>query len=109
MKPSLLSGIRIYQYMAQALPEKATEEWRALLAENNIPASRVNTLDDLFDDPQLKASGLFVKREHRTEGCYIEVAAPSTFFRRKSTAAASSANDRPAHRRVESGTLNFFQ
>lgn len=70
---------RLYEYMAQVLPQKTTEEWLTLLAANNIPAGRVNSIDDLLDDPQLKASGLFVEREHPTEGRYIEVAAPVRF------------------------------
>ncbi|NHV25913.1 CoA transferase [Burkholderia sp. D-99] len=70
---------RLYRYMAQVLPEKTTDEWLALLAENNIPASRVNTIDDLLDDPQLNASGLFTQREHPTEGRYTEVGQPVRF------------------------------
>ncbi|OYD60220.1 UNVERIFIED_ORG: crotonobetainyl-CoA:carnitine CoA-transferase CaiB-like acyl-CoA transferase [Burkholderia sp. CF145] len=70
---------RLYRYMAQVLPGKTTDEWLALLAENNIPASRVNTIDDLLDDPQLKAAGLFTDREHPTEGQYIEVGPPVRF------------------------------
>jgi crotonobetainyl-CoA:carnitine CoA-transferase CaiB-like acyl-CoA transferase len=70
---------RLYRYMAQVLPEKTTDEWLALLAANNIPASRVNTIDDLLDDPQLEASGLFTTREHPTEGRYIEVGQPVRF------------------------------
>lgn len=70
---------RLYRYMAQALPEKTTDEWLELLAANNIPASRVNTIDDLLEDPQLKATGLFTEREHPTEGRYIEVGQPVRF------------------------------
>ena len=70
---------RLYNYMAQVLPERTSDEWLDLLAKNSIPASRVNTLDDLLDDPQLKASGLFVERQHPTEGGYIEVAPPVRF------------------------------
>jgi len=74
---------RLYDYMAQVLPERTTSEWLELLGQRGIPASRVNTLDDLLHDPQLKASGLFVEREHPTEGMYIEVAAPVKFSSHK--------------------------
>ncbi|WP_247256586.1 CaiB/BaiF CoA transferase family protein [Pseudomonas moorei] len=70
---------RLYRYMAQVLPEKTTADWLALLSEHQIPASRVNTIDDLLDDPQLKASGLFTVREHPTEGRYTEVGQPVRF------------------------------
>ncbi|TWC63131.1 crotonobetainyl-CoA:carnitine CoA-transferase CaiB-like acyl-CoA transferase [Pseudomonas sp. SJZ103] len=70
---------RLYRYMAQVLPEKTTADWLALLSEHQIPASNVNTIDDLLDDPQLKASGLFTLREHPTEGRYTEVGQPVRF------------------------------
>ena len=34
-------------------------EWLALFAELEIPATPINTLDSLFDSPQLNAAGLF--------------------------------------------------
>lgn len=70
---------RLYAYLAQVLPEKTTDEWLALFSAHHIPAGRVNTIDDLLEDPQLKASGLFVRREHPTEGHYLEVGQPVQF------------------------------
>jgi crotonobetainyl-CoA:carnitine CoA-transferase CaiB-like acyl-CoA transferase len=70
---------RLYEHMANCLPERTTDEWLALFAEHSIPASRINSLDDLLVDPQLKATGLFVEREHPTEGRYIEVRPPVRF------------------------------
>jgi crotonobetainyl-CoA:carnitine CoA-transferase CaiB-like acyl-CoA transferase len=70
---------RLYEHMAACLPEKTTDEWLKLLNEANIPATRINSLDDLLDDPQLKAAELFVEREHPTEGRYIEVRPPVRF------------------------------
>lgn len=70
---------RLYEHMAKFLPQKTTDEWLAIFAENNIPASRINTLDDLLTNPQLRASGLFVEREHPTEGRYVEVRPPVRF------------------------------
>jgi len=70
---------RLYDHMAHILPSKTTAEWLDIFATNNIPASKVNTLDDLLDDPQLRASGLFLEREHPTEGKYVEVRPPVRF------------------------------
>ena len=39
--------------------ERTTEEWLKLFAELEIPATPINTLDSLFDSPQLNAAGLF--------------------------------------------------
>lgn len=61
--------------MKAILPGKTTDEWLALLNAAHIPTIRVNDLDDLLDDPQLKASGLFEEREHQ----YIEVKPPVRF------------------------------
>jgi crotonobetainyl-CoA:carnitine CoA-transferase CaiB-like acyl-CoA transferase len=65
--------------MAKVLPEKTTKEWLDIFAEIDIPAGKINSIDDLLEDPQLKASGLFLEREHPTEGKYIEVRPPVRF------------------------------
>ena len=65
--------------MATELPAKTTAEWVKIFAEIDIPASKINTIDDLLEDPQLKASGLFVERDHPTEGRYVEVRPPVQF------------------------------
>ena len=49
----------VYGLVAQTMKERTTQEWLALFAELEIPASPINTLDALFDSPQLNAAGLF--------------------------------------------------
>jgi len=59
---SLLAG-------AQAkFKEKSSAEWLAILAERGIPAGPVRFVDELFDDPQVKANGLVVEVEHSQVG-----------------------------------------
>ena len=70
---------RLYRHTATELPAKTTAEWVKIFAEIDIPASKINTIDDLLEDPQLKASGLFVERDHPTEGRYVEVRPPVQF------------------------------
>lgn len=70
---------RMYEAAAEILPERGTAEWLVLLKKANVPAMRVNEIDDLPDDPQLKASGLFRQRTHPTEGEYLEVRPPVRF------------------------------
>ncbi|MEG1766921.1 MAG: CoA transferase [Comamonas sp.] len=70
---------RLYAHMATHLPDRTTAEWLAVFAELDIPAGKINSIDDLLEDPQLQASGLFVEREHPTEGRYIEVRPPVRF------------------------------
>ena len=49
----------VYGLVAQTMRERTTDEWLTLFAELEIPATPINTLDSLFDSPQLNAAGLF--------------------------------------------------
>lgn len=55
-------------FLKKHLPQKTTAEWIAALHAADIPAHAVNRLEDLFDDPHLKAVGMFPEMEHPTEG-----------------------------------------
>jgi crotonobetainyl-CoA:carnitine CoA-transferase CaiB-like acyl-CoA transferase len=58
----------MYQMVDEAMPSKTTEEWLALFREADIPCGAVNSLEDLFDDPQLRDTGFFQDHEHPSEG-----------------------------------------
>lgn len=49
----------VYGLVAQTMLERTTAEWLELFAKLEIPATPINTLDDLFDSPQLNAAGMF--------------------------------------------------
>ena len=49
----------VYGLLGQTMRERTTDEWLALFAKLEIPASPINSLDSLFDSPQLNAVGLF--------------------------------------------------
>jgi crotonobetainyl-CoA:carnitine CoA-transferase CaiB-like acyl-CoA transferase len=70
---------QMYEVAESILPEKTTAEWLKILKEAHVPAIYANEIGDVIDDPQLNASGLFRKREHPTEGAYIEVRPPIRF------------------------------
>jgi crotonobetainyl-CoA:carnitine CoA-transferase CaiB-like acyl-CoA transferase len=63
----------LYKTVNTLTPSKTTQEWLELMRAADIPARRVNSLEDLFSDPQLQASGFFTERVHPTEGRYLEV------------------------------------
>ena len=67
---------QMYEVAEAILPEKTTDEWLRLLKEAHVPAIHANEIGEVLEDPHLKASGLFQKREHPTEGSYIEVRQP---------------------------------
>jgi crotonobetainyl-CoA:carnitine CoA-transferase CaiB-like acyl-CoA transferase len=52
----------------EAMPAKTTAEWLALLRAADIPCGPINTLESLFDEPHLGASGFFGTEEHPSEG-----------------------------------------
>jgi len=49
----------LYTLAAQVIETRSTAEWLATFARLEIPASRMNRLEDLVDDPHLKATGFF--------------------------------------------------
>jgi crotonobetainyl-CoA:carnitine CoA-transferase CaiB-like acyl-CoA transferase len=55
-------------YLAQHLLARGNAEWLEALIAADIPACPVNAVEDLFEDPHLKAVGLFEQAEHPTEG-----------------------------------------
>jgi crotonobetainyl-CoA:carnitine CoA-transferase CaiB-like acyl-CoA transferase len=49
----------VYALLAQTFAERTTDEWLGLLRSLDIPAAPVRTLDELFDNPHLTATGFF--------------------------------------------------
>ncbi|GGC61386.1 CaiB/BaiF CoA transferase family protein [Chelatococcus reniformis] len=58
----------IYGMVADVMRERTTEECLALLDGADIPVSRMNSVDDLIDDPHLAAKNFFVDIAHPSEG-----------------------------------------
>ena len=54
--------------LAEELARRSTTEWLEVLRAADIPACRVNSVEDLFDDEHLAAVGFFSEVEHPTEG-----------------------------------------
>jgi len=58
----------VYQSLADLLATRSTAEWVAFFDELDVPAFPVQTMEDLFEDPHLLATGFFEYEEHPTEG-----------------------------------------
>ncbi|MFY0613567.1 MAG: CoA transferase [Hyphomicrobiaceae bacterium] len=70
-----------YALLGEIAATRTNAEWSALLADSNIPHGPVNTLDDLLDDEQLKATGFWKEVEHPTEGRLRMTDIPQRFSR----------------------------
>ena len=68
----------VYRIAEAQFAGKTTQEWLTLLDELEIPAGPLNSLDDVLDDPHLKAVGFFKRFTHPTEG---EIVMPDVPFR----------------------------
>src|SRR5258708_24196958 len=65
------------------MTHRTTEDWREAFDRADTPAMPVRTLEELFDDPHLKATGFFTEREHPTEGPITTFASPLDFEKTK--------------------------
>lgn len=63
----------LYSMVAEILLTDTTAAWLQRFAEADIPAIPLHTLDSLLDDPHLKATEYFERREHPSEGWIREM------------------------------------
>ena len=72
-----------YSTLAKICATRTNAEWVALLGKSNVPHGPVNTLDDLFVDPQLEATGFWKEVDHPTEGKLRMTDIPPRFSKTK--------------------------
>ncbi len=70
---------RMQRMLADIVAKDTTDRWLALFTAHDIPAFRINTLDQVLDDEHLQAVGFFQTRQHPTEGSYLEMRPPVRF------------------------------
>jgi len=66
-----------YALVAQEMAKRSTAEWLAALEAADIPVQRMNSLEDIVNDPHLSSIGYFREVEHPTEGRIRSMAVPS--------------------------------
>lgn len=71
----------LYEWMGSAIAQRPTAELLAQLQEAGVPASHVNTIEDLFRDPHLTATGYFENVVHPEAGA-LRQPGPSFRFSR---------------------------
>jgi len=69
------------QFLADQLPLRNNREWLEALRGIDIPACPVNAIGELFEDPHLKAVGLFEEMDHPTEGKVVLCRHPVRYSR----------------------------
>lgn len=58
----------LYRLAGECMSARTTQGWMRALSDAEIPCGPINSLDDLLDDPHLKAIGFFPHVEHPSEG-----------------------------------------
>ncbi len=101
----------LYGLLAEIALTRTTSEWRALLAEKDIPCAAVNSLEDLFSDPQLQATEMFHEFDDARMGSLKVVRSPfevdgELFHKHNPNAAAPGLGE---HTRQVLAELNYTE
>ncbi|MBC3876571.1 CoA transferase [Undibacterium sp. FT79W] len=62
--------------LAEMVKRKSRQEWIALLEDAGVPCGPINRLDDVFNDPQVKARGMQITLPHPSAGSVKLVGSP---------------------------------
>jgi crotonobetainyl-CoA:carnitine CoA-transferase CaiB-like acyl-CoA transferase len=60
-----------YVHLGEAMERKTTAEWMKIFDEVDLPNGPANTLDDLFEDADLRHGEFFHHYEHPSEGALV--------------------------------------
>ena len=63
----------------EAILKKSSGEWHRLLTEAGIPNGPINTIDRVFQDPQVLSRGMVIEMNHPVIGKYRIVGSPLKF------------------------------
>src|SRR5271165_710664 len=66
----------LLQHIRAITVTRATSDWLAALGAVNVPCGPINTIGDVFEDPQVIARGMPIKLDHPEAGAVPSVASP---------------------------------
>tara|TARA_B100001057_G_scaffold498578_1_gene606088 strand:+ start:1710 stop:2918 length:1209 start_codon:yes stop_codon:yes gene_type:complete len=69
----------LYEIVSDNIKSRSTNEWIIALSNADIPAGPMNSPEDLFECPHLKAVDMFPEIEHPTEGRIKHIKVPAAF------------------------------
>ncbi len=69
----------LYEIVSDNMKSRSTNNWIIALSDADIPAGPMNSPEDLFECPHLKAVEMFPEIEHPTEGRIKHIKVPAAF------------------------------
>jgi crotonobetainyl-CoA:carnitine CoA-transferase CaiB-like acyl-CoA transferase len=69
----------VYALVREEMLTGTTAEWLDKLNGADVPATPLHTLESIFDDPHLRATGFFEESEHPTEGKLLITRGPKNW------------------------------
>lgn len=69
----------ILAMLAELFLTRTTAEWMEILEQADLPVTPVHTLESIFEDPHVVATGFFEEERHPTEGTLRRMAVPMRF------------------------------
>ena len=69
--------VEVYGFVKENMARRTTQAWLEGLGSTDIPHAPISTLEDLFEDPHLKAVSFFPEFDHPSEGRLRTTAIPS--------------------------------
>jgi crotonobetainyl-CoA:carnitine CoA-transferase CaiB-like acyl-CoA transferase len=70
---------QVYAWVGSIMPSRTTAEWQRLLDDADIPHQIINSIEDLLNDPHLRATGFIAEEEHPSQGCVRTLGNPTTW------------------------------
>ncbi len=71
----------LYAILAEVVAERTTEEWLEVLANADVPVTRIMTLEELLREEHLERTGFFRGETHASEGEIRTIGIPVRFSR----------------------------